>query len=99
MYIIWLTLCRKCECECECECERECECECDCEVEEEMSARVSCKCEFLIKLGHYFMAFHFAPEDIIHCHTYIHTHSNEIHNVAALIVYLCSGVSFTCFGP
>lgn len=31
-----------------------------------MSARVLCKCEFLIKLGHYFMAFHFAPEDITH---------------------------------
>ena len=26
-------------------------------------------------------------------------HSNEIHNVAALIVYWCSGVSSTCFGP
>ena len=29
----------------------------------------------------------------------IYIHSNEIHNVAALIVYWCSGVSSTCFGP
>ena len=29
----------------------------------------------------------------------IYIHSNEIHTVAALIVYWCSGVSSTCFGP
>ena len=29
----------------------------------------------------------------------IYIHSNEIHNVAALIVYWCIGVSSTCFGP
>ena len=29
----------------------------------------------------------------------IYIHSNEIHNVAALIVYWCSAVSSTCFGP
>ena len=45
-----------------------------------------------------------------HTHTYtqthiklflpsIYIHSNEIHNVAALIVYWCIGVSSTCFGP
>ena len=28
----------------------------------------------------------------------IYIHSNEIHNVAALTVYWCSGVSSTCFG-
>ena len=28
----------------------------------------------------------------------IYIHSNEIHDVAALIVYWCIGVSFTCFG-
>ena len=26
-------------------------------------------------------------------------HSNEMHNVAALFVYWCIGVSSTCFGP
>ena len=30
---------------------------------------------------------------------YIYIHSNEIHNVASLIVYWCLGVSSTCFGP
>ena len=29
----------------------------------------------------------------------LYIHSNEIHNVAALIVYWCTGVSSTCFGP
>ena len=29
----------------------------------------------------------------------IYIHSNEIHSVAALIVYWCLGVSSTCFGP
>ena len=29
----------------------------------------------------------------------IYIHSNEIHNVAALTVYWCIGVSSTCFGP
>ena len=35
----------------------------------------------------------------IFCNIYIYIYSNEIHNVAALIVYWCIGVSSTCFGP
>ena len=36
-----------------------------CEAGEETSACVLCKREVLIELGHYYVAFLFAPEDII----------------------------------
>ena len=39
---------------------------CKCEVLIKPSANVLCKCEVLIKLRHYYMAFLFAPEDIVH---------------------------------
>ena len=36
---------------------------------------------------------------VYHFLQYIYIHSNEIHSVAAVIVYWCIGVNSTCFGP
>ena len=53
------------------------------------SKQTSTVCQPLLK-SLYRISYHFFA---------VYIHSNEIHSVAALIVYWCSGVSSTCFGP